>query len=153
MRLFIAGSAPLSRDTFTAFEAASGHRILERYGMTETGMISSNPYDGERVPGTVGFPLPGMQVRVSDEQGKALPAGKVGVLEVAGPNIFQGYWQLPEKTAEEFRADGFFITGDLATMDRHGRITIVGRAKDLIISGGYNVYPKEVERVIDVLPG
>ena len=155
MRLFIAGSAPLSQDTFIAFEAASGHRILERYGMTETGMISSNPYGQAeaRVPGTVGFALPGVTVRVSDRDGAKLPAGKVGVLEVAGPNVFQGYWQLPDKTAEEFRADGFFITGDLASMDEDGRITIVGRAKDLIISGGLNVYPKEIELAIDAIVG
>jgi malonyl-CoA/methylmalonyl-CoA synthetase len=153
MRLFISGSAPLLADTHRAFEARAGHRILERYGMTETNMITSNPYHGERVAGTVGHPLPGVDVRVCDENGAELPRGEAGVLEITGPNVFQGYWQMPEKTAEEFRPDGWFITGDIAVMGEDGRVTIVGRAKDLIISGGYNVYPKEIESVIDELPG
>ncbi|SIS93963.1 malonate--CoA ligase [Neptunomonas antarctica] len=153
MRLFVAGSAPLLSETFDAFERVSGHKILERYGMTEAGMITSNPYDGERIPGTVGYPLPGVTARVADEAGKEVARGEVGVLEIQGPNIFQGYWCMPEKTAEEFRDDGFFITGDMAIMDEDNRISIVGRAKDLVISGGYNVYPKEVESVIDELEG
>lgn len=153
VRLFISGSAPLLEETFRAFEARTGHRILERYGMTETGMNCSNPLHGERRPGTVGPPLPGIEVRVADEQGRVLPVGATGVLEVRGPNVFKGYWRMPERTAEEFRADGFFITGDIARIDADGYVTIVGRAKDLIISGGLNVYPKEVEDVIDALPG
>jgi malonyl-CoA/methylmalonyl-CoA synthetase len=153
MRLFISGSAPLLAETHRDFEARTGHRILERYGMTETGMITSNPYDGERIAGTVGYPLPGISARVADNDGRELPRGESGVLEIAGPNVFQGYWQMPDKTAEEFRADGWFITGDIAVMDDDGRVTIVGRAKDLIISGGFNVYPKEVESEIDALPG
>jgi len=142
MRVFISGSAPLLEATFAAFEAKTGHRILERYGMTEAGMICSNPYDGERIPGTVGFPLPGVEARIRDE-----------VLEIRGPNLFKGYWRNPEKTAEEMRADGFFITGDMATMAGDGRVAIVGRAKDLIIAGGLNIYPKEIELAIDALPG
>ncbi|MDJ0738371.1 MAG: malonyl-CoA synthase [Gammaproteobacteria bacterium] len=153
MRLFISGSAPLLADTHRDFEARTGHRILERYGMTEAGMITSNPYHGERVAGTVGFALPGVLARVADEHGRELPRGEAGVLEISGPNVFRGYWQMPEKTAEEFRADGWFITGDIARMDDDGRVTIVGRAKDLIISGGFNVYPKEIESQIDELPG
>jgi malonyl-CoA/methylmalonyl-CoA synthetase len=153
MRLFIAGSAPLLAETFKEFERVSGHRILERYGMTEAGMITSNPYDGDRVPGTVGFPLPEVSARVADDTGHEIARGEVGILEIKGPNVFQGYWCMPEKTAEEFRQDGFFITGDMATMDDDGRITIVGRAKDLVISGGYNVYPKEVENAIDEMDG
>ena len=153
MRLFISGSAPLLAETFTTFEARTGQPILERYGMTEAGMITSNPYSGSRVPGTVGFALPGVTARVADDKGREIERGEVGVLEVRGPNVFAGYWEMPEKTAEEFRADGFFITGDLATMDPEGRITIVGRAKDLVISGGYNVYPKEVEEQLDLMPG
>ncbi len=153
MRLFVAGSAPLLPDTFNAFEARTGHRILERYGMTEAGMITSNPLDGERLPGTVGYFLPGVSGRVADVDGNELPRGEVGVLEIKGPNVFRGYWCMPEKTAAEFRADGHFITGDNATMAADGRISIVGRAKDLVISGGYNVYPKEIELMIDVLPG
>lgn len=149
MRLFISGSAPLTEQTFAAFEARTGLRILERYGMTETGMIASNPLEGERVAGTVGFPLPDVAVRVCDEQGKILPTGEVGVIEVSGPNVFAGYWEMPEKTAEEFRPDGWFITGDLGQLDTEGRLSIVGRAKDLIISGGYNIYPKEIELVLD----
>jgi malonyl-CoA/methylmalonyl-CoA synthetase len=153
MRLFISGSAPLLAETHREFEERTGHRILERYGMTETGMITSNPYDGERVAGTVGYALPGISARVADEHGKQLPRGEAGVLEITGPNVFSGYWQMPEKTAEEFRPDGWFITGDIAEMGDDGRVTIVGRAKDLIISGGFNVYPKEIESEIDELPG
>jgi malonyl-CoA/methylmalonyl-CoA synthetase len=153
MRLFVSGSAPLLEDTFHAFEARTGQRILERYGMTETGMNTSNPLHGERRPGTVGLPLAGVEVRVADEQGRVLPPGATGVLEVRGPNVFRGYWRMPEKTAEEFRPDGFFITGDVARIDRDGYVSIVGRARDLIISGGLNVYPKEIESVIDGLEG
>lgn len=153
MRLFIAGSAPLLAETHREFEALTGHRILERYGMTETGMITSNPYDGERVAGTVGFALPGVSVRIADEEGNELPRGETGVLEMTGPNVFKGYWRMPEKTASEFRSDGWFITGDMAVMDESDRISIVGRAKDLIISGGYNIYPKEIEGEIDDIPG
>jgi len=153
MRLFISGSAPLRAEDSDAFHARTGFRILERYGMTEAGMITSNPLDGDRRPGTVGFPLPGVEVRVADSDGKALPRGEVGILEIKGPNLFQGYWRMPDKTAEEFRPDGYFITGDNTFVDDDGYVHIVGRAKDLIISGGYNVYPKEVEIVIDGLDG
>ena len=154
MRLFISGSAPLLAETHVEFEQRTGHRILERYGMTETNMNTSNPYDGERRAGTVGFPLPGISVRVADgETGKLLASGEIGVLEVKGRNVFKGYWRMPEKTAEEFRADGYFITGDVATIDDTGYVTIVGRAKDLIISGGYNIYPKEIELALDELAG
>lgn len=154
MRLFISGSAPLLAETHQAFEARTGHRILERYGMTETTMNSSNPYEGERRAGTVGLPLPGVTLRVVDaESGTVLAPGETGSLEVRGPNVFKGYWRMPEKTAEEFRADGFFITGDIARIDEDGYITIVGREKDMVISGGYNVYPKEVESQIDALDG
>jgi len=152
MRLFISGSAPLTEQTFADWEAKTGQRILERYGMSETMMNTSNPLIGDRVPGTVGYPLPGVQVRVADEAGEILPSGQVGVLEVKGPNVFSGYWRMPEKTATEFRTDGFFITGDLASQDESGRVTLVGRAKDLVISGGYNVYPKEVESLLDAMP-
>jgi malonyl-CoA/methylmalonyl-CoA synthetase len=153
MRLFISGSAPLLASTFEAFEARTGHRILERYGMTEAGMITSNPYDGERIAGTVGYALPGVSVRLGTEDGSAVPPGEPGVLEIKGPNLFRGYWRMPEKTAEEHRADGYFITGDVATIAADGRVSIVGRAKDLIISGGFNVYPKEIELLVDALPG
>ncbi|MEM6588119.1 MAG: malonyl-CoA synthase [Pseudomonadota bacterium] len=154
MRLFISGSAPLLTETHAAFEARTGHRILERYGMTETNMNTSNPYDGDRRAGTVGFPLPGVELKVTDaENGDDLPIGEIGQIEVRGPNVFKGYWQMPEKTAEELRADGFFITGDLGRIDGDGYVTIVGRDKDLIISGGYNIYPKEVELVLDDQPG
>ncbi|MEQ8485179.1 MAG: malonyl-CoA synthase [Pseudomonadales bacterium] len=153
MRLFVSGSAPLTEQTFAAWEARTGHRILERYGMSETMMNTSNPLNGERVAGTVGFPLPGVEVRIADGDGRELPRGEVGMIEVRGPNVCSGYWQMPEKTAEEFRADGYFITGDLARMDDAGRVTIVGRGKDLVISGGFNVYPKEIERLLDELPG
>jgi malonyl-CoA/methylmalonyl-CoA synthetase len=154
MRLFVSGSAPLLADTHAAFAERTGHAILERYGMTETGMLTSNPYDGRRVAGTVGFPLPGVDLRVADsESGRILPRGEIGVIEVRGPNVFKGYWRLPEKTAAEFRADGFFITGDVGRVDPDGYVQIVGRARDLIISGGLNVYPKEVESEIDALEG
>lgn len=151
MRLFISGSAPLTEQTFHAWAARTGKRILERYGMSETIINTSNPLDGERLAGTVGFPLPGVEVRVVDAEGRKAPRGAVGMVEVRGENVFKGYWQMPEKTAQEFRADGFFITGDLGTMDDEGRLAIVGRDKDLIITGGYNVYPKEVETAIDAL--
>ena len=153
MRLFISGSAPLTEQTFAAFERRTGLRILERYGMSETLMNTSNPLAGERVAGTVGFALPGVEVRVADESGAPLPSGEVGDIQVRGANVFLGYWRRPEKTREEFRADGFFVTGDLGTLDAEGRLTIVGRAKDVIISGGYNVYPKEVETALAELPG
>ncbi|NVO17761.1 MAG: malonyl-CoA synthase [Rhodoplanes sp.] len=154
MRLFTSGSAPLLAETHEAFKARTGQAILERYGMTETGMNTSNPYDGERIAGTVGFPLPDIAVRVADpESGAVLPADEIGVLEVKGPNVFAGYWRMPEKTQTEFRPDGFFITGDVGKIDARGYVHIVGRAKDLIISGGFNVYPKEVESEIDLLPG
>ncbi len=153
MRLFISGSAPLLEATFAEFEAKTGHHILERYGMTEAGMITSNPYDGERIPGTVGFPLSGVSARVADENGAEVESGTPGILEITGPNLFQGYWKKPDKTAEEMRPDGYFITGDIATMDAEGRVAIVGRAKDLIIAGGLNIYPKEIELVLDAVPG
>jgi malonyl-CoA/methylmalonyl-CoA synthetase len=153
MRLFVSGSAPLLEATFAEFEARTGHRILERYGMTEAGMICSNPYDGDRIPGTVGYALPGISVRVADAEGVEVPRGTPGVLEVRGPNLFRGYWRMPEKTAEEMRPNGYFVTGDIATMAEDGRVAIVGRAKDLIIAGGLNIYPREIELAIDALPG
>lgn len=155
MRLFVSGSAPLLASDHEAFEARTGHRILERYGMTETGMNTTNPYeDGPRKPGTVGRPLPGTEIRVVDaETGRELPDGEVGSVEVRGPNVFAGYWQLPEKTAAEFRTDGFFVTGDLGRVDEDGYLCIVGRGKDLVISGGLNVYPKEIEELLDAHPG
>ncbi|MFO1239172.1 MAG: AMP-binding protein [Sphingomonadaceae bacterium] len=153
MRLFISGSAPLLAETHRAFEARTGMRILERYGMTEAGMITSNPLEGDRIAGTVGMPLPGVELRVADAHGKPVTPGSPGVIEIRGPNVFKGYWRNPEKTAEDIRPDGWFITGDIATIDAEGRVTIVGRAKDLIISGGYNIYPKEIEEVIDAVPG
>ena len=154
MRVFISGSAPLLAETHRAFSERTGHAIVERYGMTETTMNSSNPYDGDRRAGTVGFPLPGVEIRVADpESGTVLPTGEIGVVEVKGPNVFRGYWQMPEKTAAEFRPDGFFITGDLGKFDGEGYLSIVGRGKDLIISGGFNVYPKEVETEIDQIEG
>lgn len=154
MRLFISGSAPLLAETHAGFEARTGHRVLERYGMTETNMITSNPYDGDRRAGTVGFPLPEVSVRIAEAETGALKGvGEIGVIEVKGPNVFGGYWRMPEKTAQEFRADGYFITGDLGVIDADGYVSIVGRAKDLIISGGLNVYPKEVEEEIDALEG
>lgn len=153
MRLFISGSAPLLAETHTLFEERTGHRILERYGMTEAGMITSNPYDGERVAGTVGYALPDVDVRVADDAGRPLGTGKIGILEIKGPNVFMGYWGMPEKTAEEFRDDGYFVTGDMAVIDETGRVSIVGRGKDLIISGGFNIYPKEVESELDLMGG
>jgi malonyl-CoA/methylmalonyl-CoA synthetase len=154
MRLFISGSAALLPETHKSWRRKTGHSILERYGMTETSMITSNPYDGERVPGSVGFALRDIEVRVTDpETGRPLAAGEIGVIEVKGPNVFTGYWRNPEKTKTEFRRDGFFITGDLGRFDEHGYLHIVGRSKDLIITGGYNVYPKEVELELDALPG
>ena len=154
MRLFISGSAPLLAETHRAFQERTGHAILERYGMTETNMNTSNPYDGPRKPGTVGQPLPGIEVCTSDERtGEVLPAGEIGMVEVRGPNVFLGYWRMPEKTKREFQSDGFFITGDLGMIDEDGYLTIVGRGKDLIITGGLNVYPKEVESVIDDIEG
>lgn len=153
MRLFVSGSAPLLASDHEAFAARTGHAILERYGMTETGMNTTNPYDGARKPGTVGKPLPGNEIRVVDrESGAPLPDGEVGIVEVRGPNVFSGYWQMPDKTAAEFRQDGFFITGDLGRIDEDGYLCIVGRDKDLVISGGYNVYPKEIEELLDAHP-
>jgi malonyl-CoA/methylmalonyl-CoA synthetase len=154
MRLFISGSAPLLEETHSRFQARTGHRILERYGMTETNMITSNPYDAERRAGTVGFPLPGVEVKITDpESGALVQQGKIGQIEVRGANVFKGYWRMPEKTAQELRTDGYFITGDLGRVDRDGYVSIVGRGKDLIISGGYNIYPKEVETLLDAQPG
>ncbi|MDA4844191.1 malonate--CoA ligase [Hoeflea poritis] len=154
MRLFVSGSAPLLAETHVSFEQRTGHRILERYGMTETNMNTSNPYDGERRAGTVGFPLPGVELRVAEpSSGERLADGEIGVIEVRGPNVFKGYWQMPEKTKEEFRDDGFFITGDLGRIDADGYVHIVGRQKDLIISGGYNIYPKEIELLLDEQDG
>lgn len=153
VRLFISGSAPLLEQTFADFQARTGHTILERYGMTETGMNTSNPVDGPRRPGTVGLPLPGVEVRVVDEADRPLGTGEVGGLQVRGANVFKGYWRMPEKTAEEFTEDGWFRTGDIARIDADGYVAIVGRAKDMVISGGYNVYPKEVEALIDALDG
>jgi malonyl-CoA/methylmalonyl-CoA synthetase len=154
MRLFISGSAPLLAETHRAWRERTGHAILERYGMTETGMNTSNPYDGDRIAGTVGLPLPGISVRIADpSSGELLGADEIGMIEVKGPNVFSGYWRMPEKTKAEFRADGYFITGDLGKIDTRGYVHIVGRGKDVIISGGLNVYPKEVESAIDALPG
>jgi malonyl-CoA/methylmalonyl-CoA synthetase len=154
MRLFISGSAPLLAETHREWSARTGHAVLERYGMTETNMNTSNPYDGERVPGAVGFPLPGVFVRVTEpETGKELPREEIGMIEVKGPNVFKGYWRMPEKTKSEFRPDGFFITGDLGKIDDKGYVHILGRGKDLVISGGFNVYPKEIESEIDAMPG
>ncbi|MGB5556825.1 MAG: malonyl-CoA synthase [Paracoccaceae bacterium] len=153
MRLFVSGSAPLLAETHQAFTARTGHYILERYGMTETNMNTSNPYDGERIPGTVGLPLPGTEVRLTDATGDPVSKGDVGMIEVRGPNVFKGYWNMPEKTAEELRSNGFFITGDLGQFDDRGYLSIVGRQKDLIITGGYNVYPKEIEDVLNDIEG
>ncbi|WFE88515.1 malonyl-CoA synthase [Roseibium porphyridii] len=154
MRLFISGSAPLSAEVHKEFSDRTGHAILERYGMTETNMNTSNPYDGDRRPGTVGFPLPGVGIRIADPKtGREVAQGDVGIIEIKGPNVFQGYWQMPEKTAQEFRVDGFFISGDMGRVDEEGYISIVGRSKDLIISGGFNVYPAEVEAALDEMPG
>ena len=153
VRLFISGSAPLLPDTFNAFEELTGQRILERYGMTETGMLTSNPYNGNRIAGSVGYLLPDVFGKIVDATGREVLEGEIGILEVSGPNVFSGYWNMPEKTAEEFRSDGYFITGDLAVSDKTGRISIVGREKDLIISGGYNIYPKEIESILDDING
>ncbi len=153
LRLFVSGSAPLSPETFAVFEQRTGQRILERYGMTETNMNASNPLQGPRKPGTVGPPLPGVEIRIVDEAGRSLAAGEVGQIQVRGPNVFVEYWKRPDQTAGEFTADGFFVTGDLGCVDADGYLTIAGRAKDLIITGGLNVYPKEVEDFIDGLPG
>jgi malonyl-CoA/methylmalonyl-CoA synthetase len=153
MRLFVSGSAPLAVETFDAFERRTGHAILERYGMTETGMNTSNPCDGERRKGTVGTPLPGIEVIVVDEADRPLGSGSTGHIQVRGPNVMRGYWKLPEKNSEEFTPDGFFRTGDLGVVDRDGYLSIVGRAKDMVISGGYNVYPREVELALEGLPG
>ncbi len=154
MRLFVAGSAPLLIETFNEWKERTGHTILERYGMSETVMLTSNPYSGaERRGGTVGFALPGVSLRVQDESGHSLPAGEIGGIQVKGPNIFKGYWRMPEKTKEEFTADGYFKTGDVGKIDERGYIVIVGRSKDLIISGGYNVYPAEIEGYINDMPG
>jgi malonyl-CoA/methylmalonyl-CoA synthetase len=154
MRLFISGSAPLLADTHREWSARTGFAILERYGMTETNMNTSNPYDGDRVPGAVGRALPGVSVRVTDpETGKEIARDTIGMIEVKGPNVFKGYWRMPEKTRAEFRNDGFFITGDLGKIDADGYVHILGRGKDLVISGGFNVYPKEIESEIDAMPG
>jgi malonyl-CoA/methylmalonyl-CoA synthetase len=154
MRLFVSGSAPLLADTHREWAARTGHAVLERYGMTETNMNTSNPYDGDRVPGAVGFPLPGVEARVTDpETGKELPRDTIGMIEVKGPNVFKGYWRMPEKTKSEFRDDGFFITGDLGKIDAKGYVHILGRGKDLVITGGFNVYPKEIESEIDAIRG
>lgn len=153
IRLFVSGSAPLLEETFVEFEARTGHRILERYGMTETNMNTSNPLNGERKPGTVGPPLPGVEVRIVDNDGNVLPTDEIGNLQVKGPNVFIGYWKMPDKTAEDFTDDGFFNTGDKGKIDEDGYVSIVGRAKDMVITGGLNVYPKEVELFIDDLPG
>jgi malonyl-CoA/methylmalonyl-CoA synthetase len=154
MRLFVSGSAPLLADTHREWFARTGHAVLERYGMTETNMNTSNPYDGDRVPGAVGHALPGVSVRVTDpETGNTLGPDSIGMIEVKGPNVFKGYWRMPEKTKAEFRDDGFFITGDLGKIDAKGYVHILGRGKDLVISGGFNVYPKEIESEIDAMPG
>ena len=153
IRLFVSGSAPLLAETHREWQAKTGHAILERYGMTETNMNTSNPHDGARVPGSVGLPLPGVELRIAGKDGAVLPQGEIGGIEVRGPNVFKGYWRMPDKTAAEFRPDGFFITGDLGLIDENGYVHILGRDKDLIISGGFNVYPKEIESLIDELPG
>jgi malonyl-CoA/methylmalonyl-CoA synthetase len=153
MRLFISGSAPLLIETFNEWKERTGSTILERYGMSETIMLTSNPYDGERRGGTVGFPLPGVGVRVRDDQGRDVAAGEIGGIQVTGPNVFKGYWRMSEKTKDEFTSDGWFKTGDVGRIDERGYVTIVGRSKDLIISGGYNVYPAEIEGYINEMPG
>ncbi len=161
MRLFVAGSAPLLMETFQAWQQRTGHTILERYGMSETAMLTSNPYaadkryagQSERRGGTVGFPLPGVSLRVRGDDGQDLPVSEIGGIQVKGPNVFKGYWRMPEKTAEEFTADGYFKTGDVGKVDERGYVTIVGRSKDLIISGGYNVYPAEIEGYINEMKG
>ncbi|WP_019428920.1 malonyl-CoA synthase [Limnohabitans sp. Rim47] len=161
MRLFVAGSAPLLIETFTEWQTRTGHTILERYGMSETAMLTSNPYaaddryakQSERRGGTVGFPLPDVSLRVRGENEQNMPVGEIGDIQVKGPNVFKGYWRMPEKTAEEFTGDGYFKTGDVGKFDERGYVTIVGRSKDLIISGGYNVYPAEIEGYINEMPG
>jgi malonyl-CoA/methylmalonyl-CoA synthetase len=156
MRLFIAGSAPLLIETFNEWRERTGHVILERYGMSETVMLTSNPYDarqGERRGGTVGLPLPGVGLRIRDDKGHPLPSGEIGNIEVKGPNVFKGYWRMPEKTAEDFTTDLWFKTGDVGKVGADGYVTIVGRSKDLIISGGYNVYPAEIEGYVNEMPG
>ncbi|AMY68637.1 malonyl-CoA synthase [Frigidibacter mobilis] len=154
MRLFTSGSAPLLAETHVQFEERTGHRILERYGMTETNMNTSNPYEGDRRAGTVGLPLPGVELKITDPiTGETLAQGEPGMIEVRGANVFKGYWEMPEKTREELREDGFFITGDIGQIDTDGYVSIVGRQKDLIITGGYNVYPKEIELILDDQPG
>ena len=153
VRLFISGSAPLLPETFRAFETRTGHRILERYGMTETGMNSSNPLDGDRLAGTVGPALPGVSIRISDNENQSVRSGEVGTIQIKGPNVFQGYWRMPEKTAEDFTADGYFNTGDQGLLDDAGYLSIIGREKDMIITGGLNVYPKEIELLLDEQPG
>jgi malonyl-CoA/methylmalonyl-CoA synthetase len=153
MRLFISGSAPLLAETHHEWERRTGHSVLERYGMTETNMNTSNPY-GARVAGAVGVPLPGVSLRVTDpDTGQELPRNTIGMIEVKGPNVFKGYWRMPDKTRSEFRADGFFITGDLGTIDDNDYVHILGRGKDLVITGGFNVYPKEIETEIDAIKG
>jgi Acyl-CoA synthetases (AMP-forming)/AMP-acid ligases II len=152
MRLFISGSAPLLPETFSEFQQRTGHTILERYGMTETGMLTSNPLDGARIGGTVGVALPGVSVRVVGDDNRELPAGEVGHIQVKGENVLSGYWRMPEKNKEEFTSDGYFKTGDMGMADVKGYFSIVGRSKDLVICGGYNVYPKEIELLIDELP-
>lgn len=153
MRVFISGSAPLLEETFVQFEDRTGHRILERYGMSETNMNTSNPLNGKRKPGTVGLPLPGVEVRIVNDEGQELSTGEIGNLQVRGKNVFKAYWKLPEKTAEDFTADNFFNTGDKGKIDNDGYVSIVGRAKDMVITGGLNVYPKELELLIDDMPG
>ena len=153
MRLFISGSAPMLTETHLAWQDRTGHTVLERYGMTETNMNTSNPYDGQRKPGTVGLPLPGVALRIVDDAGAPKATGEIGGIEVRGPNVFAGYWNMPDKTAEDLRPDGWFRTGDLGQQDDEGYVTIIGRSKDLVISGGYNIYPKEVETLIDAMPG
>jgi len=154
MRLFVSGSAPLLAETHRQWQARTGHRILERYGMTETNMSTSNPYDGDRRPGTVGPALPGVDLRITDPAtGTPLPADTPGMVEVRGPNVFAGYWNLPEKTREELRPDGWFLTGDIGRLSPDGYLTLVGRKKDVVIAGGLNIYPSEVEAEIDALPG
>jgi malonyl-CoA/methylmalonyl-CoA synthetase len=153
MRLFVSGSAPLLAETHVEFEERTGHRILERYGMTETGMLTSNPLEGERRAGSVGPALPGTQVRVVDDDDGACPPGAIGHVQVRGANVFPGYWRMPDKNREEFTTDGFFRTGDLGSLSKDGYLSIVGRSKDLIITGGYNVYPKEIELALDAVPG
>jgi malonyl-CoA/methylmalonyl-CoA synthetase len=153
MRLFVSGSAPLLAETFRRFEERTGRRIHERNGMSETVMLTSNPYDGERVAGTDGLPLPGVEVRVVDDAGAPCGVGAIGNIQVRGPNVFSGYWRMPEKTREEFTDDGFFRTGDMGSWDANGYLSIVGRSKDLIITGGYNVYPKEIESYLDEIDG